>query len=164
VTNGMIAGSLSAVAGSLFCVSYRSALTLVAQAEGPPGVNRLTEFGLAGSLMAVIVYIVYLLLNRTLTGRETDLAWHRDEMARRTTLFQSVIDDTNKLHEKNIAHLSDRMTASLEKIDARLGSRTEDILKILEAMRSVNMVMEGVKDMLSYCRDVQIAKGHTDKD
>ncbi len=155
MTNQMVAGTLATTAGGSLYAAWIIGNTVFAQSDGVSGTHKLTEFGVAGSLMAVIVYIVYLLLNRTLSGRETDLAWHREEMARRTTLFQSVIDEQTRLNERNMTHLVDKLSNSLEKLDVRLGSRSEDILKILEAMRSVNLVMDDVKDMLLHCRDVQ---------
>jgi hypothetical protein len=155
MTNSMVAGTLAGTAGGSIYAAWMIGSFLAQADTGSVGVNKLTEFGVAGSLMAVIVYIVYLLLNRTLTGRESDLAWHREEMARRTTLFQAVIDEQAKLNERNMSHLVDKLSSSLEKLEARIGSRSDDILKILEAMRAVNLVMDDVKEMLLHCRDVQ---------
>jgi len=151
VTAGLIASAFGIAIGLLDATAI-----ILAQATTPhSGVDKLTEFGVAGILISVIVYIVYLLLNKTLASRDIDLAWHREELARKSAVFQEALDIQTKASQVAIQYMVDKFSTNLEKIESRLVIRTEDIVKILETMRSVVDLLEDVRVVIHGCSEIQ---------
>jgi hypothetical protein len=137
----------------------------VAFAEGElPLSTKLAEYGVSGVLISVIIYIVYLLLNKTLQGRETDLLWHREELARKASLFQSLMEAELKSSHDKQNYIVDKFTASIEKLEGKLATRAEDLIKLVETMRNVNDTLEDVKTALSGWHEIQKVRYRNSKD
>lgn len=124
-------------------------------AQDIPITNKLAEYGVSGVLISVIIYIVYLLLNKTLQGRETDLQWHREELARKAVLFQSMMDAQFKASTEKQQYIVDKLTTALEKIENKVAYRSDDIAKLMETMRNTNDCLEDVKSIVGGCHEVQ---------
>ena len=151
------AASVAGLIGTAAVLAVPEISAMFSEANLPVS-EKFAEYGISGLLVSVIVYITYLLLNKTLQSRETDLAWHRSELAKNTEVFKEVLDKHEKMSADKQTYIVDKITGEMDKLEGRITFNSDNVAKVIEAMRNVTAALDDMKDVIRLCECSQCVK------